>query len=74
MKITPQFNAHAKPMIHYAPHVIEKSILTYAKRCLPIKKSKSLEFSQFKKEADEISFIKHIPPLNGPGRIVSKTL
>ena len=75
MKVTPQFYSMATtPTLQINPQAIEKNILTYSKRCLPIEKNPSVEKGFIKEVNDDPLTINHAFRFYGVGKIIEKPI
>tara|TARA_Y100000590_G_C15132377_1_gene792985 strand:- start:176 stop:403 length:228 start_codon:yes stop_codon:yes gene_type:complete len=75
MKIQPQLYSMAPNLHgHLNPQAIEKNILTYSQRCLPVKKTKSAEKSFEKKEKDDPVHLNHTFRVYGVGQLINETI
>ena len=75
MKIQPQLYSMAPhPNIQVNPHAMEKNILTYSQRCLPVKKIKQAEKSFRKKEKEDPVHLNHAFRVYGVGQLINDTI
>ena len=75
MRVQSQFYPTSSTVIPHAnPQAMEKNIISYAPKCLPVKKSDLTKESFHKDEKEDPALLNHAFRVYGTGKIIHKTI